>query len=596
MSIATLSVIIIFYWLYSASRENILAGWRSETQQTGQKIGQYLKMPIDAVSFSAVTVDAMLQEQRSHEDVLKYLVSETSIYSSVIDENSTGVYAYYRGRYLDGSGWTPPADYKPTERPWYVDAVRNSGEITLVKPYLNLQTDTMMMSVSKLLSDGSSVVSMDIFLNGVQFLVETEGEAPAVRAALVVDAEGFVLAHSDKTRIGMRLDEGNEVDRGIMPAVSAPGKNRFEMTPDNSRVIFGEPVFGGWYVILVLDRDSLYQSLHAVYFASGAFLLFVMGTSLVAFLYVNRKDEQARKLEDEIRAAASIYMSMFRIDFDRDAIICVRDAPEALHSHGGPLQCFSSLAKGLADRIAAEQSRSVLASFLDPATLEDRLSGLNSITQEFMDMKERWIRLRFIVISRRQDGSLRRVLMAFESIDEDRRRQEKLRRLSETDLMTGIRNRGSGERLIRQAMADGRKGMFCLMDADKFKYINDNFGHGVGDKVIVAIADCLRRAFRDSDIVFRLGGDEFSAYADGVDCKEVGGRILHRLFDAIDAIEIPDLGEYRVSLSVGATFYPATRKDSFEDMYKRADEATYESKKHQGNWATFKLEQEKRVS
>ena len=590
MAIVTLSIGCIFYWLYDASKENILAQWRNETQQSTQKISQYLKMPIDAVAFSAVTLNTMLREGRSCEEAGRYLVAETAIYASVINDNTTGVYAYYKGRYLDGSGWTPPADYKPTERPWYTDAVKNRGEVTLVKPYLNLQTDTMMMSVSKLLADGSSVVSMDIFLDGVQRMAETVAANPAVRAAIVVDKDGFMLAHSDKSRIGMRLDEGNDIDKAVRDAIATSGSRRFELYPDDTRIVIGEPFLAGWHALLVLDKPRLYNSLRTVYLASGAFLLFIMGTGLVAFLYVYRKSEHARKLEDEIHAAASIYMAMFRINLDEDAIVCVRDDPEIQQRMGGHSVSYSKLAEGMADRIAAEQSRSLLASFLDPSTLEQRLAGLNSITQEFMDMEERWVRLRFTVIRRDADGRLHRVLMAFESIDEDKRRQENLRKLSETDSMTGIRNRGSGERLVRQCMAEGRKGFFCLMDADKFKQINDTFGHSTGDKVIIAIADCLKRAFRDSDIVFRLGGDEFCAYAEGVDSEPIAQKILQRLFDNINNLRIPKLGTRRISLSVGATFYPATHRDSFEAMYQRADEGTYSSKKTEGNKSTFVLQ------
>ena len=54
--------------------------------------------------------------------------------------------------------------------------------------------------------------------------------------------------------------------------------------------------------------------------------------------------------------------------------------------------------------------------------------------------------------------------------------------------------------------------MFCLIDCDKFKSINDTYGHSVGDKVIIAVAEKLRKTCRDSDVVLRLGGDEFAIF------------------------------------------------------------------------------------
>ncbi|MBQ3826091.1 MAG: GGDEF domain-containing protein, partial [Spirochaetaceae bacterium] len=145
---------------------------------------------------------------------------------------------------------------------------------------------------------------------------------------------------------------------------------------------------------------------------------------------------------------------------------------------------------------------------------------------------------------------------------------------------------------VKKAMAEGRKGMFCLLDADKFKSINDTFGHSVGDKVIIAIAKCMEKTFRGSDIVFRLGGDEFAAFSEGVASKDIGEKIVARLFENIDKIDIPELQGRKISLSVGASFYPATREDSFEAMYKRADRGTYESKKQTGNALTFRAQEE----
>lgn len=72
--------------------------------------------------------------------------------------------------------------------------------------------------------------------------------------------------------------------------------------------------------------------------------------------------------------------------------------------------------------------------------------------------------------------------------------------------MTGIRNRGSGENKITEYLVRKQCGLLCLLDCDKFKSINDTYGHAVGDKVIIAIADTLRKSCRDDDVVLRLAG------------------------------------------------------------------------------------------
>lgn len=594
MLLATFFIVCIFYWLYDSSKQNILGTWRNEMQQATQKIIHYLKMPIDAVAFSGVTINRMLGEGKSHEEVGKYLIEETAIYASIIRENNTGVYGFYKGRYLDGSGWTPPADYKPKERPWYTAAVQGKGAVVLVKPFLNLQTNTMMTSVSQLLRDGESVVSMDIFLDSVQHMVEEMAAGSIVQEACVVDRDGIIVAHSDVTLVGKDLNDiGTTLQQEQLQRIKADGNRHFEINNfEGKYTVFIEPINENWSSVYVLNEDRLNKPLVIIYLASGFFLLFVMGISFLVVMHMSRKYAEAEHLNQEIQAVANIYVAMVHINLRDDTITCIQSNPDIDALLEGNFNDFSKRAIAMAEKMSADQSRDMLKQFMNPETLEERLRDTRYITQEFMDDKERWIRLRFIVINREADGSLHHVLLAFESIDEDRKRQEKLRKLSETDLMTGIRNRGSGERLIRRAMAERRSGMFCLMDADKFKSINDVYGHAVGDKVIIAIADCMKKTFRDSDIIFRLGGDEFSAFSEGVNDETIAQRIIKRLFDNIDRIVIPELQDRKITLSVGVTFYPATHADSFEAMYQRADSGTYESKKETGNKATFILQKE----
>ena len=172
-------------------------------------------------------------------------------------------------------------------------------------------------------------------------------------------------------------------------------------------------------------------------------------------------------------------------------------------------------------------------------------------------------------------------------LNDEKRQQEKLLYLSETDRMTGINNRGSGEKKIRELIAEGQGGMFVLMDVDKFKSINDNYGHNVGDKVLIEFAGCLKKAFRANDIIMRLGGDEFAVYVPDVHNEAAGERIINRLFNVLDNTDIPELNGNKFYISAGAAFYQTDDKYSFEELYKRADSCTYISKKHKGNYASY---------
>ena len=232
-------------------------------------------------------------------------------------------------------------------------------------------------------------------------------------------------------------------------------------------------------------------------------------------------------------------------------------------------------------------TRSSCENFLDFGTLDERLANTDTITIEFIDKDDVWCRGRFVVSERNEDGNPTHVLWMVEIIDDEKRQQEKLLYLSETDRMTGINNRGSGEKKIRELIAEGQGGMFVLMDVDKFKSINDNYGHSVGDKVLIEFAGCLKKAFRANDIIMRLGGDEFAVYVPDVHNEAAGERIINRLFNVLDNTDIPELNGNKFYISAGAAFYQTDDKYSFEELYKRADSCTYISKKHKVNYASY---------
>lgn len=227
-----------------------------------------------------------------------------------------------------------------------------------------------------------------------------------------------------------------------------------------------------------------------------------------------------------------------------------------------------------------------LLEFINFDDLPERMKGKRAISYEFLSKEYGWCRANFLLLDDSGKADSNQIVFAIEVIDAEKRRAEELKKRSETDAMTGLRNRGSGEKAITELVANGVEGMFCLMDADKFKSINDNYGHDVGDKVIRAIANALKRTFRNNDVVMRLGGDEYAVYAVGVVDEERGANVIRRLFKEIDDIYIAELGDRKISISLGSAIFHAEEKLSFAELYKRADLATYESKKIQGNFHT----------
>jgi len=170
----------------------------------------------------------------------------------------------------------------------------------------------------------------------------------------------------------------------------------------------------------------------------------------------------------------------------------------------------------------------------------------------------------------------------------EERRGERWKALSETDRMTGLFDRVSGERMVNELLEAGNSGMFIEVDIDRFKGINDTYGHQTGDQVIQAVADALRATFRSNDVMMRLGGDEFSVYAIGIIDQEMGRAIINRLFERIRNLQIAKIPAGKISVSVGAVIHAEQNETSFGELYACADKAMYVSKKTRNNCLTFR--------
>ena len=148
--------------------------------------------------------------------------------------------------------------------------------------------------------------------------------------------------------------------------------------------------------------------------------------------------------------------------------------------------------------------------------------------------------------------------------------------------MTGISNRGSGEKRIAALLKEGMAGLLCLIDCDKFKSINDTYGHAVGDKVIIAIAETIKKSCRDKDVIFRLGGDEFAIFMPGMVEQKTAEKFFERFFGNIRQIDIAEMQGKSITISMGACFYAGDEKASFDQLYRNADSVMYQSKEKQG--------------
>ena len=168
--------------------------------------------------------------------------------------------------------------------------------------------------------------------------------------------------------------------------------------------------------------------------------------------------------------------------------------------------------------------------------------------------------------------------------------QAQLARIAHTDALTGLPNRHAFNARLGEALARCRRGAQAIalffLDVDKFKAINDTFGHGAGDAVLRLFAQRLRASVRETDIVARLAGDEFVVVLEGPRTLAEPQFVARKILAAVNRPFVVDGQPLDVSTSIGIAFHHDARI-SAEDLLAHADQALYEAKN--GGRNTFRV-------
>lgn len=174
------------------------------------------------------------------------------------------------------------------------------------------------------------------------------------------------------------------------------------------------------------------------------------------------------------------------------------------------------------------------------------------------------------------------LLFSLRDITETVRAREKLRELSLTDELTGVLNRRGFTTLASQQLkvSDRSKRPMSLVfiDMDGLKWINDTWGHTVGDEALVALASSLRHTFRAPDLVARLSGDEFAVLALDTEAEHAN-RLAERLLEGLIPVNESSERRYTLSVSVGVACYNPESPRTISDLLTEADKLMYETKK-----------------
>ncbi len=209
------------------------------------------------------------------------------------------------------------------------------------------------------------------------------------------------------------------------------------------------------------------------------------------------------------------------------------------------------------------------------------LGGQDYITKPFQEI-EVLIRVKNqLLIKQQQQELIEQNLCLEREIQERLKAEEEVRQLSLTDELTELYNRRGFFWLVNQQKKNARRmKMFCsllFVDLDNLKQINDSLGHEIGDRMLIETAKLLKQTFRDSDIIGRIGGDEFvifvSMYSSHTD------EFYSRLEANIDRFNQEHNYSFQLSMSVGVVQSSLNENFSLEQSIEKADELMYEHKR-----------------
>lgn len=205
------------------------------------------------------------------------------------------------------------------------------------------------------------------------------------------------------------------------------------------------------------------------------------------------------------------------------------------------------------------------------------------------DGSEHWLAGRSIVY-KNSAGEAVRMLGVNIDIDERKESEERLRRMAQHDALTGLPNRtllyAFAERLVSAKRRVQDQTAFLFIDLDRFKQVNDRYGHDAGDTVLKEVARRLATCMRSEDLVGRLGGDEFVAVLAPVRSEEVAAKIALHTLDCLGQPYVVAGHELQVTPSIGISLFPQDGA-SVDELVKHADAAMYAAKQRGCNNVQF---------
>lgn len=475
----------------------------------------------------------------------------------------------------------------------YLDKIKN-GESFITDVLVSLADETQTISFLAPLhdKDGTPIASLRLTVN-------TTTMTNAINLTLfggegyyhLVDENGYYVAAGQSANAllmeqnffdaiaVMDYDNGYSVE-DIQKTFTEGITGFVRYSVDSSkRYAYCQPVgINNWVLMTIVPQKIIAQAeLQNISFATtmtvqlSAILIFIF-----VYLYLTQsKASKIAVLNDKCFRALAEQTSkvIFEWDFDSDKIIAMNNF-KALF--GREMVTQNSAEEALNAHMVHPDDQGEFRRVFDMV-----LGGRNIDNIRFRvklaNGDYHWCQLSGIVIFD-HTGHPYKAIGSLEDIHAVMMNEAQMKLKSETDQLTGLYNKTSTEQRIKQFLADGAGGSaLMIIDIDNFKSVNDSFGHQFGDYVLVDFAEVLKPFSGGSNVVGRIGGDEFFLFLGDYCDEEFVYQTAERIGRLFEKTYTEKNTVCHSSASIGISFFPRDGMD-FEALYKRADVALYRTK------------------
>lgn len=288
---------------------------------------------------------------------------------------------------------------------------------------------------------------------------------------------------------------------------------------------------------------------------------------------IKQHDIELRKELDILDSMVKAYDNVNLLNFYENTEMSLRDKTQKKYTFDLSKQTQTKMNQNIRKTVMPDQLDDFMK-FTDIQTVRRRLTNKKIISADFIDVVTGWFRAQYISVESAQDGIPNLIIYTTRNVDEDKRREEHLIRLTLTDELTRLYNRRCYDADLEKYIEKGMDDDFVIlsMDVNGLKKINDTMGHAAGDELIKGASDCLSLVIRNNGKAYRTGGDEFMAIVHTEDPESICSEIRSK------AAEWHGMYSDKMTMSVGYATHRENISASINELEHIADSRMYEDK------------------